>query len=313
MGGRCDRFRQQDARRGGRSRPLPDPACAAVRGGPRCPVAAGALDETKLAHRVTSKRPPASSGPSCSTASTTFCPTTPSAATACSPPPAAPSAPPSPARASPFALDRRLSKKAPERTRKLVDELRPIDLDDGGSMRARNLAASAFEFVIGEVRAAARYLFADEPRVLAPFLSRYEPLRKARARSRRKKGPAGAAPLARRRLTTVAPPSLREGPKANACDPTEGRPSRTKKPAGQADGRAGQADGRAGQGNGRAGQGNGRAGQGNGRAGRPARIFSCPARPSPRPARPLMRPARLSPSHAQASRARWLPRHLIPP
>ncbi|MCU0688026.1 MAG: hypothetical protein MUF34_38245 [Polyangiaceae bacterium] len=36
------------------------------------------------------------------------------------------------------------------------------------------------------MRAAARYLFADEPRILAPFLSRYEALRSKRARLRRR-------------------------------------------------------------------------------------------------------------------------------
>nr|MCU0687893.1 hypothetical protein [Polyangiaceae bacterium] len=95
------------------------------------------------------------------------------------------------ANAATFALDRRLPKKAPERARKLAGELRQIELDDGGAMRARNLAASALDFVVGEVRAAARYLFADEPRTLAPFLSRYEALRKSRAR-RKGKGPSSA-------------------------------------------------------------------------------------------------------------------------
>ncbi|HEU4408352.1 MAG TPA: hypothetical protein VFS43_24020 [Polyangiaceae bacterium] len=98
------------------------------------------------------------------------------------------------AHAAVFALDRRLPEQAPERARKLADELRQIDLDDGGSMRARNLAAAALDFVLGEVRAAARYLFADEPRVLAPFLSRYETLRSRRARARRKGKGQGQTP-----------------------------------------------------------------------------------------------------------------------
>jgi hypothetical protein len=88
--------------------------------------------------------------------------------------------------ASVFALDRRLPKKAPERARQLADELRHVDRDDGGAMRTRNLAAAALDFVLGEVRAAARYLFAHEPRILAPFLSRYEALRSKRARLRRR-------------------------------------------------------------------------------------------------------------------------------
>jgi hypothetical protein len=98
------------------------------------------------------------------------------------------------AHASVFALDRRLPKKAPERARQLAAELREVDLDDGGSMRVRNLAASALDFVLGEVRAAARYLFADEPRILAPFLSRYEALRASRSRARRKAKGQGKAP-----------------------------------------------------------------------------------------------------------------------
>jgi hypothetical protein len=97
------------------------------------------------------------------------------------------------AHASTFALDRRLPKKASQRARQLADELREADPGDGGAMRARNLAAAALDFVVGEVRAAARYLFSDEPRMLAPFLSRYDALRSSRARARRKgKGPVGA-------------------------------------------------------------------------------------------------------------------------
>ncbi|HEU4409920.1 MAG TPA: hypothetical protein VFS43_31995, partial [Polyangiaceae bacterium] len=90
------------------------------------------------------------------------------------------------AHAGAFAFDRRLPKDTPRRARELAAELRATDRDDGGAIRARNLAAAALEFVLAEVRAAARYLFADAPRKLAPFLGRYETLRKQRLRARRK-------------------------------------------------------------------------------------------------------------------------------
>ncbi len=98
------------------------------------------------------------------------------------------------ARAATFALDRRLPKRAPARARELAAELREVDPGDGGLMSARNLAFGALDFVLGEVRAAARYLFADEPRTLAPFLSRHEALRAQRSRARRKPKGAGGSP-----------------------------------------------------------------------------------------------------------------------
>jgi len=92
-------------------------------------------------------------------------------------------------------LDRRLPKALPKTLGALAEELRgTAPADDGGLQAARNLAAAGLESMLAELRAGARYLFGDQPRTLAPFLSQHQAQRKVRERRRAKARPKANGP-----------------------------------------------------------------------------------------------------------------------
>ena len=95
-----------------------------------------------------------------------------------------------------FALDERLPKDSPARLRHLAAQLKR-GVDSSAALDAqgeRNRLASLLERTVAEVRSAARFLLADDPKRLVPVLSQYEALRKRRQRAAKAAGPGAEGP-----------------------------------------------------------------------------------------------------------------------